>query len=176
MLEGFNADWGGGWIWNPSRGSDFSPSETMLAVTVKKDHHEETRCVLVHLGGLILCQKALLVLHNVFSFGKIYYNWNFFWQRNILFLLKCLLSVHNGPQMTSSSTAHRRTLRCLRVFRLHLSDSGVQNTLVYEEKDPEYVSNCWWRVLLVRIDVSLLPIPQVLCGGQLFQRPEAGDH
>ncbi|XP_016118900.1 prolyl endopeptidase-like isoform X2 [Sinocyclocheilus grahami] len=46
----------------------FSPTETMLAITVKKDHHEETRCVLVHLGGVILCQKALLLLDNVLSF------------------------------------------------------------------------------------------------------------
>lgn len=73
MLEVFNADWGGGGYGTIQR-VRFSPSETMLAVTVKKDHHEETRCVLVNLGGLILRQKAMLVLHNVFSFGKIYYN------------------------------------------------------------------------------------------------------
>ncbi len=31
---------------------------------------------------------------------------------------------------------------------------------------------CFWSELMC----SLLPVPQVLCGGQLFQRPEAGDH
>lgn len=73
MLEVFNADWGGGGYGTIQR-VRLSPSETMLAVAVKKDHHEETRCMLVPLGGVILCQKALLVLDNVLSFGKIYYN------------------------------------------------------------------------------------------------------
>lgn len=31
----------------------------------------------------------------------------------------------------------QETLRCLCVFRLHLSDSDVETTLVYKEKDPE---------------------------------------
>lgn len=73
MLEVFNADWGGGGYGTIQR-VRLSPSETMLAVAVKKDHHEETRCMLVPLGGVIHCQKALLVLDNVLSFGKIYYN------------------------------------------------------------------------------------------------------
>ncbi len=78
-----------------------------------------------------------------------------------------LTKKHSFPPQMSSLCAEwatddvlfystQETLRCLRVFRLHLSDSGVQNTLVYEEKDPEYVSNCWWRVLLARIDVFSL--------------------
>uniref|UniRef100_A0A672LIC2 Peptidase S9A N-terminal domain-containing protein n=1 Tax=Sinocyclocheilus grahami TaxID=75366 RepID=A0A672LIC2_SINGR len=111
MLEVFNADWGGGGYGTIQR-VRLSPSETMLAVTVKKDHHEETRCVLVHLGGLILRQKALLVLDNVLSFEWV--------TDDVLFY------------------STQETLRCLRVFRLHLSDSGVQTTLVYEEKDPEF--------------------------------------
>ncbi|XP_043085400.1 prolyl endopeptidase-like [Puntigrus tetrazona] len=111
MLEVFNTDWTGGGYGTIQR-VRLSPSETMLAVTVKKDHHEETRCVLVHLGDLVLRQKALLVLDNVFSFE---------WATDDVLLYST-----------------QETLRCLRVFRLHLSDSGVRNTLVYEEKDPEF--------------------------------------
>lgn len=73
MLEVFNADWGGDGYGTIQR-VRLSPSETMLAVTVKKDHHEETKCVLVHLGGVTVPQKSSLVLDNVLSFGKIYYN------------------------------------------------------------------------------------------------------
>uniref|UniRef100_A0A673JS23 Prolyl endopeptidase n=1 Tax=Sinocyclocheilus rhinocerous TaxID=307959 RepID=A0A673JS23_9TELE len=79
MLEVFNADWGGDGYGTIQR-VRLSPTETMLAVTVKKDHHEETRCVLVHLGGVILCQKALLLLDNVLSFET------FFSSSNVLSL------------------------------------------------------------------------------------------
>lgn len=111
MLEVFNADWGGDGYGTIQR-VRLSPSETMLAVTVKKDHHEETRCVLVHLGGLILRQKAPLVLDNVLSFE---------WATD---------------DVLYYST--QETLRCLCVFRLHLSNSEVKTTLVYEEKDPQF--------------------------------------
>ncbi|KAK2896613.1 hypothetical protein Q8A67_011101 [Cirrhinus molitorella] len=111
MLEVFSADWGGDGYGTIQR-VRLSPSETMLAVTVKKDHHEETRCMLVHLGGAILHQKALLVLDNVLSFE---------WATDdVLFY------------------STQETLQCLHVFRLHLSNAGVQTTLVYEEKDPEF--------------------------------------
>ncbi|XP_016118899.1 uncharacterized protein [Sinocyclocheilus grahami] len=115
----------------------FSPTETMLAITVKKDHHEETRCVLVHLGGVILCQKALLLLDNVLSFE---------WATD---------------DVLYYST--QETLRCLCVFRLHLSDSGVQTSLFMKKR---IQSKC----------LIVMPVPQVLCGGQSFQRPEAGNH
>ncbi|XP_073690174.1 prolyl endopeptidase-like [Garra rufa] len=111
MLEVFNTDWGGDGYGTIQR-VRLSPSETMLAITVKKDHHEETKCVLVHLDGDIPQQKSLLVLDNVISFE---------WATDdILFY------------------STQKTLQCLRVFRLHLSDSDVQTTLVYEEKDPEF--------------------------------------
>lgn len=111
MVEVFRADWGGDEYGSIQR-VRLSPTETMLAATVKKDHHEETRCMLVHLGGVNLHQNAMLVLDNVLSFE---------WAADdVLFYSK------------------QETLRCLRVFRLHLSDSGVQTTLVYEEKDPEF--------------------------------------
>jgi len=72
MVEVFRADWGGDGYGGIQR-VRLSPTETMLAVTVKKDHHEETRCMLVHLGGVNLHQNTMLVLDNVLSFGKIYY-------------------------------------------------------------------------------------------------------
>ncbi|XP_067242194.1 prolyl endopeptidase-like [Chanodichthys erythropterus] len=111
MVEVFRADWGGDGYGSIQR-VRLSPTETMLAATVKKDHHEETRCMLVHLGGVNLQQNAMLVLDNVLSFE---------WAADdVLFY------------------STQEALRCLRVFRLHLSDSGVQTTLVYEEKDPEF--------------------------------------
>ncbi|KAK7140048.1 hypothetical protein R3I94_012610 [Phoxinus phoxinus] len=111
MVEVFRADWGGDGYGSIQR-VRLSPTENMLAATVKKDHNEETRCMLVHLGGVNLHQNAMLVLDNVLSFE---------WAADdVLFY------------------STQETLRCLRVFRLHLSDSGVQTTLVYEEKDPEF--------------------------------------
>uniref|UniRef100_A0A671L5W9 Prolyl endopeptidase n=1 Tax=Sinocyclocheilus anshuiensis TaxID=1608454 RepID=A0A671L5W9_9TELE len=116
MLEVFNADWGGDGYGTIQR-VRLSPTETMLAVTVKKDHHEETGCVLVHLGGVILCQKALLLLDNVLSFE---------WATD---------------DVLYYST--QETLRCLCVFRLHLSDSGVQTSLVSRSRDQRLVTiNC----------------------------------
>ncbi|XP_051772531.1 prolyl endopeptidase-like isoform X2 [Ctenopharyngodon idella] len=111
MVEVFRADWGGDGYGSIQR-VRLSPTETMLAATVNKDHHEETRCVLVHLGGVNHHQNAMLVLDNVLSFE---------WAADdVLFY------------------STQEALRCLHVFRLHLSDSGVQTTLVYEEKDPEF--------------------------------------
>ncbi|CAM4727188.1 unnamed protein product [Leuciscus chuanchicus] len=111
MVEVFRADWGGDGYGSIQR-VRLSPTETMLAATVKKDRHEETRCMLVHLGGVNLHQNTMLVLDNVLSFE---------WAADdVLFY------------------STQETLRCLRVFCLHLSDSGVQTTLVYEEKDPEF--------------------------------------
>lgn len=73
MVEVFCADWGGDGYKTIQR-VRLSPSENKLAATVKKDHHEETRFVLVHLEGISLPQKALLVLDNVLSFGSFYCN------------------------------------------------------------------------------------------------------
>ncbi|XP_067278129.1 prolyl endopeptidase-like isoform X2 [Pseudorasbora parva] len=111
MVDVFRADWAGDGYGSIQR-VRLSPKETMLAATVKKDHHEETRCVLVHLGGVNLHQNVMLVLDNVLSF-----EWA---AEDILFY------------------STQEALRCLRVFRVHFSDSGVQTTLVYEEKDPEF--------------------------------------
>ncbi|KAG1950846.1 prolyl endopeptidase-like [Pimephales promelas] len=111
MVEVFRGDSGGDGYGSIQR-VRLSPTETMLAVTVKKDHHEETRCMLVHLGGVNLHQNTMLVLDNVLSFE---------WATDdVLFY------------------STQETLRCLRVFRLYLNDSGVQTTLVYEENDPEF--------------------------------------
>lgn len=96
MVEVFRADWGGDGYGSIQR-VRLSPTETMLAATVKKDHHEETRCMLVHLGGVNLHQNAMLVLDNVLSFGKIYYTLivteSFLTE---FFLHKCLLSCRMG--------------------------------------------------------------------------------
>ncbi|XP_065153048.1 prolyl endopeptidase-like isoform X1 [Paramisgurnus dabryanus] len=111
MVEIFSADWGGD-VYGTIQKIRLSPSESIMAATVKKDHHEETRCVLVHLGGISLSQKVLLVLDNVISFE---------WATDdVLFY------------------STQETLKSLHVFRLHLSDTGVQTDLVYEEKDPEF--------------------------------------
>ncbi|XP_056617209.1 prolyl endopeptidase-like isoform X2 [Triplophysa dalaica] len=111
MVEVFCADWGGDGYKTIQR-VRLSPSENKLAATVKKDHHEETRFVLVHLEGIILSQKALLVLDNVLSFE---------WATDdVLFY------------------STQETLQSLRVFRLHLRHNAVHTDLVYEEKDPEF--------------------------------------
>lgn len=68
MVEVFCADWEGDGYETIQR-VRLSPSENKLAATVKKDHHEETTFVLVHLEKINLPQKALVVLHNVLSFG-----------------------------------------------------------------------------------------------------------
>lgn len=103
----FRADWGGDGYGSIQR-VRLSPTETMLAATVKKDNHEETRCVLVHLGGVNLHQNAMLVLDNVLSFGKIYYTLIVIETFLRVFPPQILTLLQNGPQMTSSSTAHRR--------------------------------------------------------------------
>lgn len=111
MVEVFSSDLGGD-CYETIQRVRLSPSENKLAATVKKDHYEETRFVLVHLGGISLPQKAMVVLDNVLSFE---------WATDdVLFY------------------STQETLQSLRVFRLHLSDNGVQTELVYEEKDPEF--------------------------------------
>ncbi|XP_051945903.1 prolyl endopeptidase-like isoform X1 [Xyrauchen texanus] len=111
MVDVFNADWGGNGYGTIQR-VRLSPTESMLAATVKKDHHEETRCVLVQIRGVNPPQKALLVLDNVLSFE---------WATDdVLFY------------------STQEALQSLRVFRLYFSETGVQTNLVYEEKDPEF--------------------------------------
>lgn len=137
MAEVFRADWGGDGYGSIQR-VRLSPTETMLAATVKKDHHEETRCVLVHLGGVNLHQNAMLVLDNVLSFGKIYYS--LIVMKNVFRQSFSSTNVFFPAEWAADDVLFYSTqeaLRCLCVFRLHLSDSGVQTTLVYEEKDPE---------------------------------------
>lgn len=111
MVEVFNADWGEGGYGSIQR-VRLSPTETILAATVKKDQHEKTRCMLINLNGVSLNQRVLLALDNVLSFE---------WATDdVLFY------------------STQESLCSLHVFRLHLSDSAVQSTLVYEEKDPEF--------------------------------------
>lgn len=95
MVEVFRADWGGDGYGSIQR-VRLSPTETMLAATVKKDRHEETRCMLVHLAGVNLHQNAMLVLDNVLSFGKIYYTLIVI--ETEFFLHKCLLSCRMGSR------------------------------------------------------------------------------
>lgn len=47
-----------------------SPSERRLAATIKTPHQEEARCIVVQLTDMTTAHLPLLILDNVFSFGK----------------------------------------------------------------------------------------------------------
>lgn len=47
-----------------------SPSESMLAATLKSTDREESKCMLVQLEPCAIPQEPVLTLDNVFSFGK----------------------------------------------------------------------------------------------------------
>lgn len=47
-----------------------SPSESMLAATLKSNHSEVSRCLIVRLEPCAIPQEPMLILDNVFSFGK----------------------------------------------------------------------------------------------------------
>ncbi|KAJ7984991.1 hypothetical protein DPEC_G00360500 [Dallia pectoralis] len=91
-----------------------SPSEQVLAATVKSPRKEEASCVLVRLGDrtrTLDSPQLLLTVDNVFSFE---------WATD--------------DTLFYSS---QRGLRCHRVFRLDLSSPGTSGTLVYHEQQPD---------------------------------------
>lgn len=47
-----------------------SPSESVMAATLKSSHNEMARCILVRLEPNAVPQEPKLILDNVFSFGK----------------------------------------------------------------------------------------------------------
>ncbi|XP_010887078.1 prolyl endopeptidase-like isoform X1 [Esox lucius] len=91
-----------------------SPSEQVLAATVKSPHREEARCVLVRLGDgtrALDPPQPLLTVDKVFSFE---------WATDdILFY------------------SSQQGLGCHRVFRLDLTSPGNSGTLVYHEQQPD---------------------------------------
>ncbi|KAK1791515.1 hypothetical protein P4O66_013517, partial [Electrophorus voltai] len=89
-----------------------SPTEAMLAATVQDNDSEDTRCILVQLGHSVVPQKPMLILDKVFSF-----EWA---SDDVLFYTT------------------QEALQCRHVFRLHLSETGANSILVYEENDPEF--------------------------------------
>ncbi|XP_046720914.1 prolyl endopeptidase-like isoform X2 [Silurus meridionalis] len=89
-----------------------SPSESMLAATLKSSHSEVARCVLVRLEPYTVPQEPVLILENVFSFE---------WATDDVLYY----TTQEG-------------LQCRHVYRLHLTATGAKSTLVYEEKDPEF--------------------------------------
>ncbi|XP_036429725.1 prolyl endopeptidase-like [Colossoma macropomum] len=111
LVPVLHADWAGD-VDGTIQKVRLSPTESVLAATVKNNHCEEARCVLVQLEQLTTPQKPLLILDKVFSFE---------WATDdVLFY-----TTQEG-------------LQCRHVFRLHLTDTGAQSTLVYKEKDPEF--------------------------------------
>ncbi|XP_072533824.1 prolyl endopeptidase-like [Salminus brasiliensis] len=111
MMQVFHTDWTGDEEGTIQR-VRLSPTESLLAATVKNSHKEEARCVLVQLDDHNGPQKPILILDKVFSFE---------WATDdVLFY-----TTQEG-------------LRCRNVFRLHLTNSGARSVLVYEEKDPEF--------------------------------------
>lgn len=64
-----SADWAGDMDGTVQR-VRLSPSESMLAATLKSNHSEVARCLLVRLETDAIPQESTLILDNVFSFGK----------------------------------------------------------------------------------------------------------
>ncbi|XP_070772699.1 prolyl endopeptidase-like [Enoplosus armatus] len=92
-----------------------SPQEKHLAVTLKTNHREELRCVVVRLG-----KKNSLPLdppHVIFTLDKVF---SFEWATDEVLFYTTL-----------------EGLRCSRVFRLDLTSSGSRITSVYEETHPD---------------------------------------
>ncbi|XP_027006078.1 prolyl endopeptidase-like isoform X2 [Tachysurus fulvidraco] len=89
-----------------------SPSESMLAATLKSNHSEASRCLIVRLEPCAIPQEPMLILDNVFSFE---------WATDDVLYY----TTQEG-------------LRCRHVCRLHLTNTGAYSMQVYEEKDPEF--------------------------------------
>ncbi|XP_041803268.1 prolyl endopeptidase-like [Chelmon rostratus] len=92
-----------------------SPQEKHLAATLKANHREEARCVIVRLGKRnspqLDPQQIIFTLDKVFSFE---------WATDEVLFYTTL-----------------EGLRCSRVFRLDLTSSGSRITSVYEETHPD---------------------------------------
>lgn len=69
ILPVLSADWAGD-VDGTIQRVRLSPSESMLAATLKSSHSEESRCMLVRLEPSAIPQEPMLILDNVFSFGK----------------------------------------------------------------------------------------------------------
>ncbi|XP_060781597.1 prolyl endopeptidase-like isoform X2 [Neoarius graeffei] len=106
-----SADWAGDMDGTVQR-VRLSPSESMLAATLKSNHSEVARCLLVRLETDAIPQESTLILDNVFSFEWV--------TDDVLYYTT------------------REGLRCRHVYRLHLTNTGAHSILVYEEKDPEF--------------------------------------
>uniref|UniRef100_W5K9W0 Prolyl endopeptidase n=2 Tax=Astyanax mexicanus TaxID=7994 RepID=W5K9W0_ASTMX len=89
-----------------------SATESILAATAKNSHKEEAKCVVIRLDNHNAPQKPMLILDNVFSFE---------WASDDVLVY----TTQEG-------------LQCRHVFRLHLTNTGNQSELLYEEKDPEF--------------------------------------
>ncbi|KAM9344517.1 prolyl endopeptidase-like [Symphorus nematophorus] len=92
-----------------------SPQEKHLAATLKTNHREEPRCVIVELGKgntpLLDLPRVIFTVDKVFSFE---------WATDEVLFYTTL-----------------EGLRCSRVFRLDLTSSGGRITSVYEEAHPD---------------------------------------
>ncbi|XP_073338461.1 prolyl endopeptidase-like isoform X2 [Pagrus major] len=90
-----------------------SPQEKHLAATLKTNHREELRCVVVRLGN----SPPLNPPHIIFTHDKVF---SFEWATdNVLFYTTL------------------EDLRCSRVFRLNLTSCGSRISSVYEETHPD---------------------------------------
>ncbi|MCI4376602.1 hypothetical protein PGIGA_G00190240 [Pangasianodon gigas] len=106
-----SADWAGD-VDGTIQRVRLSPSESMLAATLKSNSSEAARCLLVRLKPYTIPQEPMLILDNVFSFE---------WATDDVLYY----TTQEG-------------LRCRHVCRLHLTNTGARSTLVYEEEDPEF--------------------------------------
>ncbi|XP_070697693.1 prolyl endopeptidase-like [Pempheris klunzingeri] len=108
-----NEDRKQGFQWSVQR-IRLSPQEKHLAATLKTNHKEEPRCVVVRLGKRMSPldpSHIVCTLHKVFSFE---------WATDEILFYTTLES-----------------LRCSSVFRMDLTSSGSRITSVYEEKQPD---------------------------------------
>ncbi|KAK3554353.1 hypothetical protein QTP70_022163 [Hemibagrus guttatus] len=106
-----SADWAGD-VDRTVQRVRLSPSESMLAATLKSNHSEAARCLIVRLEPYAIPQEPMLMLDNVFSFE---------WATDDVLYY----TTQEG-------------LRCRHVCRLHFTNTGAYSLLVYEEKDPEF--------------------------------------
>ncbi|XP_076830309.1 prolyl endopeptidase-like [Brachyhypopomus gauderio] len=105
------ADWAGG-VSGTIQRVRLSPTEAVLAASVKDAHSEQARCMLVRLEHSAVPREPLLTLDKVFSFE---------WASDDVLVYTT-----------------QEELQCRHVFKLHLTDTGADTTLVYEENDPEF--------------------------------------
>ncbi|XP_062852049.1 prolyl endopeptidase-like isoform X2 [Trichomycterus rosablanca] len=111
VVQVLSADWAGQQNGTIQR-VRLSPTQSILAATIKNDHAEEARLMLVRLEPSSIPEGPMLILNNVFSFE---------WATDDVLYY----TTQEG-------------LRCRHVFRLNLTDTKALSQLVYEEKDPEF--------------------------------------